>query len=187
MSKHRPTTPSLAASSYPNFTPHITLASFPSDTTIAALRESIPFGQSVVPVQFSSLLSGETYTRSVYVTVKLSPAIASLHAGIHSALKAEPRTPSFPHMSLFYIADKDAEVRERERVTREIMESSVVLNPKDRGSGITLDCNGTGADLSGQTKLDGFTGSEIWIVRCEGLVEEWQILEKIMLASTTKD
>ena len=184
MSKHRPTSPSLAASSYPNFTPHITLASFPSDTTIAALRESIPFGQSVVPIQFSSLLSGETYTRSVYVTVKLSPALASLHAEIHSVLKAEPRTLSFPHMSLFYIADKDAEVGERERVTREIMESSVILNPKDRGSGITLDC---GADPSGQTKLDGFTGSEIWIVRCEGLVEEWQILEKIMLASTTKD
>ncbi|THH17127.1 hypothetical protein EW146_g3643 [Bondarzewia mesenterica] len=184
-SQLRPSNPSLKSSSYPTFTPHITLASLPTDTDTLALRESIPIARSSIPVKFSSLVAGPVYFRSVYMAIQLSPALASLHAEIHSKLGIEPRTPSFPHMSLFYIDDEDAKGGERERMVKVMADKGVVsVTVEDGQSGVILDCGAADVNSSNQLKLVGFTGSEIWMVKCEGPVEEWQVLDKIVLATS---
>ena len=101
--------PVRSATSYPAFEPHITLASIPppeeddEDLLTLKLRESIPVGNPAMPLTFQSVEAGDTFTRSVYATIKPTSELMHLHASIHTALGQSPRTPKFPHMSLYYI------------------------------------------------------------------------------------
>lgn len=165
---------STCTSSYPRFDPHITLGTSPD---LDALRSAIPANQRRVPVRFKSVDVGPTYTRSVLVAVHPDTEISMLERHIRAKLgKGEP-PPSFPHMSFFYI--DDAEKEERQRVVGELEEKGIIQSTAD---GVVLRCEPEGR-AEDQTELAGFDGCEIWIVQCEGKVEEdWNVLEKISLA-----
>ncbi|KAI0063431.1 hypothetical protein BV25DRAFT_428577 [Artomyces pyxidatus] len=183
MARH-PTPKSPA--SYAHFHPHITLASVPSASTdVPTLTASIPKWQPILSVHFSAVVSGNHYYRSVYAAIAPTPALAALHAHIHATLgdADAPNTPAFPHMSLYYIADEEPE--ERDRMLQEMVSMGVVVPVKEgEGSGVELDCGvGTGADRDALTRLGGFTGSEVWIVDCDGPVEGWTPLKKLRLTT----
>ncbi|TFY71372.1 hypothetical protein EVG20_g1636 [Dentipellis fragilis] len=182
MAQHRP----KPDSTYPTFHPHITLASLPASIDLLVLREAIPISHSVLPVRFAAVAAGNHYFRSVYVAIQPSTDLATLHGLVHEALDVEPRTPLFPHMSLYYIDDKDEQAfDERKRALADLVSRGVVLD--DEQGGVALDCVAGDPNVDPQvagTKLNGFIGSEIWIVKCEGAVEEWEVLDKIILATT---
>jgi len=173
--------------SYPRFHPHITLCSVPSATTDPlTLREAIPLVlQRAIPIRFASLETGTHYFRSVYVAVRPSDALAALHAHIHAVLGTPPATPAFPHMSLYYIGDADAAQGERERMRDDLVSSGAVL-PDGPDGGIVLDCGcgvDPGADADSPTiaqLLSGFSGTEIWLVDCDGPVEKWERLDRLV-------
>ncbi|KAH7926638.1 LigT-like protein, partial [Leucogyrophana mollusca] len=173
----RPNTPGLSPASYPEITPHITLASVPtgSKITLDDLRKAIPPPSTPIRVQFRALTVGDHYFRSVFVAVHRTDELVALHERIMTALSdVKPTAPVFPHMSLCYIAEDDA--RERERTAEELRESGKVIENAEE-DGVTLVC-GAGEEH----KLAGFDSEEIWIVQCDGPVEDWQVLEKISLS-----
>ena len=170
---------SSSSKSYPHFHPHITLASgIPSTVSTTSLLACIP-EQVAPPVEFKSLEVGNTYFRSVFIVIHASPKLLGLHQHINSELKkldgVEPHSPRFPHMSLYYIDDSEAD--ERQTVADELLSSGRVVNDgRDR---ITLnsfiDNRCVGHELS------GFDGGEVWIVKCEGQVRQWEVLQKTVL------
>jgi len=138
--------------------------------------------QTALPVTFKSIEVGDTYFRSVYIAIHESPELSALHQRITSQLKnlccVEPRSPCFPHMSLYYIDDSEPD--ERQMVADQLLSSGrVIKDGKDR---ITLDCFSDNHRVG--HKLFGFDGGEIWVVNCQGPVEEWEVLEKVALPST---
>ena len=166
----------LSESSYPKFNPHITLATFDvSSVPLHTICSSIPTSQPSLTVDFKSIAIGSHYFRSVYLTIKPTHDLSTLHEHIHTTLGIEFRTPSFPHISLCYIDDDDAKAGERENFLREMESSGKVL--RDGEDGVSLNCGEHG----GEDWLAGFKAPEIWIVECEGPVEGWQILEKVPL------
>jgi 2',3'-cyclic-nucleotide 3'-phosphodiesterase len=168
---------SSSSKSYSNFHPHITLASgIPSSVSMTSLLACIP-EHAALPVEFKSLEVGETYFRSVFLAIHASPNLSGLHQHINNELKkldgVEPRSPRFPHLSLFYIDDSEAE--ERQMIANELLSSGrVVQDGRDR---IVLDCFTDKHNV--RHKLSGFDGVEVWIVNCEGQVEEWEALAKV--------
>lgn len=169
---------SLSESSYPRFDPHITLAALPasSEIPLSVLRASIPKSQSSLAINFKSLDIGSVYFRSVYLSVKPTAALSALHEHVHKALGLEPRTPSYPHVSLCYINDEDAEKGERAKFV-ELLESAGRVHRDESGDGVSLDCGEPGK----KDWLAGFQAPEVWIVDCNGPVEGWKIMEKIPL------
>jgi len=105
-------------------------------------------------------------------------------AGAGAGAGAGPdEPPAFPHLSLYYVADGEAHVRAR--FLQELEREEIVRHSKD-GSSVALRCvvdeesgGGSGHDHDGV--LEGFTGTQIWIVDCVGPVEGWKILDKILL------
>jgi len=173
--------------SYPKFHPHITLATVPSTTPVGEIVAAIPSGQSQVKVDFSDVVVSDAYFRSVLAVIKPSPEILSLGAKISENLKTRnPRSPMFPHMSIYYI--DDAEAGERARVLRELKDNGTVTQT---GDGVEIHTSGGPAGTPTGTGirplppgdiLRGFHGVEIWVVRCEGSVETWTVLETVKLA-----
>lgn len=159
--------------SFPNFEPHVTLASLPPDTPVSAIRACIPQDQEQINIAFRSLEIGSHYFRSVYIPVKLSPELSTLHQEVHAALRVHPKTPAYPHVSLCYVSDKDAE----KGLRRQFAES---LQVKEESDGIALGVDG-GRDESEDDGMASFRANEIWIVRCEGPVETWEVLDIIEL------
>jgi 2',3'-cyclic-nucleotide 3'-phosphodiesterase len=172
-------------SSYPRFQPHITLCSVPSATFDSLrLRNAVPRVQRAVPVRFTSLEKGIHYFRSVYVAVQPTDALSALHAHIHAALGIAPATIEFPHMSLYYIGDADATQGESERICENMASRGAVLVAP--GGGIMLDCGAdvnADVDPSTPTKLNGFLGSEIWVMDCDGPVKGWKCLDRIVIGA----
>jgi 2'-5' RNA ligase len=166
--------------SYPHFNPHITLASgIPPSIDVASILACIPDVPSL-PVEFKSLEIGDTYYRSVYIAIHASSNLSALHQSVSDKLRklegVQPRSPCFPHMSLYYI--DEAEPGERHKVADELLHSGRVVKIKEGDrDGIILDCS---AD-SREVKLSGFDGEEIWVVTCEGPVEQWKTLGKVDL------
>lgn len=157
-----------------------------------ALRESIPLGQRALPIRFARVLTGDKYFLSIYVALAPSIELAQLRS---SALKVgaggsrnpnpnpEKASPAFPHLSLFYVADEEAHTRVR--FLQEMEREGVVRHSAD-GLSVALRCAqaaGAGAGEDGDGVLEGFTATQIWIVDCEGPVEEWKILDKVLLAT----
>ncbi|KAI0306404.1 2',3'-cyclic-nucleotide 3'-phosphodiesterase [Multifurca ochricompacta] len=190
-----------ARHSFPRFHPHVTLATiqppseyFPPGTTRAVhvhvhdsalltLREAVPLGQTVVPVRFARVVSGEHYFRSIYVALAPSPELVGLRAALGAA--GTPHPPAFPHLSLYYIADEEAHTRTR---FLQELERENVVRPSADGQGVILDCDGSIESIVAPANavrfLEGFMGTEIWIVDCEGPVEGWKVLDKILLAKS---
>lgn len=160
--------------------------------TVLALREAIPLGQRALRIRFARVLSGDTYFTSIYITLLASPPteLAQLRSALlqvvvgGSGEKARA-SPSFPHLSLFYIADEEAHTRVR--LLQEMEREGVVKHSAD-GLSVALRCtageDGGGGD--GDGVLEGFTATQIWIVDCEGPVEEWKVLDKILLATSNR-
>ena len=92
----------------------------------------------------------------------------NLHERVHEALHAIPRTPSFPHLSLCYIDDNDAAIGEREAFYKTLKDGGKIR------AGGGLDCG-----LVEEDWMDCFEANEIWVVQCEGPVNEWTILRKL--------
>ncbi|KAG6854707.1 hypothetical protein C0991_002419 [Blastosporella zonata] len=167
-------------SSYPNFHPHVTLASFPSTSTpsISDIRTAIaPLLQQRLAVKFQSVDIGTHFFRSVYIAITPTPAILALHGNVHAKLGIDPSTPSFPHVSLCYIDDKDALGGERERFLEELMdEGRIRYEDSERGGGVSLKCGG---NEDGHGWMSVFEAKEVWVAECYGPVEDWTILGKI--------
>ena len=179
--------------SFPHFHPHVTLTTLrptasesaaTTATTVLTLREAVPLGQRAVPVRFARVVAGDHYFRSVFVALAPSQELVRLRAELAEA--GTPHPPAFPHLSLYYIADEEAHTRER--LLQELERENVVRQAAD-GQEVVLECaggagdDGTGSDTVGGT-LAGFTGTQIWIVDCEGPVEGWKVLDKILLAKS---
>lgn len=164
--------------SYPSFEPHITLLSLPADSSISLqeLRASIP-KSTPLKISFNSVNIGDHFFRSVYIAVKPTPELWSLHAHTHKALNQEPRTPLFPHISLCYITDEDAALGERTSFYKALNDAGRIKSIED-GDGVALNCSqGAGEDW-----MSTFETSEIWIAECNGPVESWKILDKVSLS-----
>ena len=164
----------------------------PDPRVLLALREAMPLGQRAVHVRFARVLAGDHYFRSIYVAIAPSPELAQLRAAL--ALPAQvgggkpvvvgpDSPPAFPHLSLYYVADEEAHTRAR--FLQELEREDVVRHSAD-GLTVTLRCAGGAGEDGGDGKGDGVLEScictQIWIVDCEGPVEGWKVLDKILLA-----
>ncbi|KAF9566361.1 LigT-like protein [Agrocybe pediades] len=171
--------PGLAEGTYPKFYPHITLASLPlsmeNENNLDKIDASIRNFEQPVQCSFASVDIGSHYFRSVYVSIKLDQGIKDLHRHVHESLGVEPRTPSFPHMSLCYIADEDAGKGEKERFYEELKSSGRLVDGESGSAGLNYGVGGKNG------WVDSFRGHEVWTVRCEGPVEGWVVLKKTPL------
>ncbi len=95
----------------------------------------------------------------------------------------ERASPAFPHLSLFYIADEEAHARVR--FLQEMEREGVVRHSQD-GLSVALRCGEGDDGDEGDVVLQGFMGTQIWIVDCAGPVEEWKVLDKILLATSDR-
>jgi len=91
----------------------------------------------------------------------------------------------FPHVSIYYIDDAEAE--ERARVLRELEDNGTVVTTQD-GVRIHTSRGPIGIPTGSETRplphndsLQGFDGVEIWVAHCDGPVETWTVLEKVEL------
>ena len=181
----RPPTAKVS-SSYPRFHPHITLATVPSSTPADKLVAAIPSEQSRVKVDFADVVVSDAYFRSVLAVIKSSPEISTLYVKVNENLKIHnPQSPMFPHMSIYYIDDAEAE--ERSRVLQELEDNGTVVKTED-GVQIRTSRGPTGIQTGSETRpvplgdeLQGFDGAEIWVALCDGPVETWTVLEKVAL------
>ncbi|KAI0780425.1 2',3'-cyclic-nucleotide 3'-phosphodiesterase [Trametes elegans] len=166
--------------SFPPFPPHVTLA---SASSAAALRAAVPASQRAIPARFRSLEVGEKYFTSVYVAVHSAPGspLEDLRTALEQAEGVS--VPPVAHLSLYYIDDADREERARtaETLRRELR---VLESGTDEDRSLRLACVDENADDTSREPdiLEGFDGEEIWVVRCEGPVPEWEVLERIKLA-----
>jgi 2'-5' RNA ligase len=178
----QPETRPVSAASYPEITPHITLASSGKATQDAMLR-AIPSTLHPVPVEFHRLEVGDHYFRSVFIAVKKTTELVALHEHIMAALErdgASPSAPAFPHMSISYIADEDG-IAERKKAADELRANTIVEGPEtdpDGAERVALRC---GDSEKGRVCLASFECTEVWIVQCEGPVQHWQVLHKITM------
>lgn len=105
-------------------------------------------------------------------------ALLDLHKQIHENFKVEYKTPAFPHLSLVYITDEDAEKGER-TIYQDLLEKAGKLQIGEGGKAVSLNC-GSGAE---ESWMDSFDASEIWVTKCEGPVQGWRVLGKYSLIS----
>ena len=177
--------------------------SYPDPRVLLALREAIPLGQRAVHVRFARVLAGDHYFRSIYVAIAPSPELAQLRASlalpgpaqgggknskpVAVAVRGPDSPPAFPHLSLYYVADEEAHARAR--FLQELEREDVVRHSAD-GLTVALRCAGevgAGEDGGvgggeGDGVLESCICTQIWIVDCEGPVEGWKVLDKILLA-----
>ena len=157
---------------------------------LLALREAIPLGQRAVHVRFARVISGDHYFRSIYVSIAPSLELAQLRAALALALAqgggavGPDSPPAFPHLSLYYVADEEAHTRAR--FFQELEREDVVRHSAD-GLSVALRCAEAGEEDGGRGRegngvLESCTCTQIWIVDCEGPVEGWKVLDKILLA-----
>ena len=169
-----------SAASYPNFYPHITLASQLPATmeNPDTLRSLIPWQDKPLTCSFASIEVGDVYFRSVYIAIKPSIQLLDLHKGVHENLQIETRTPSFPHLSLVYIADEDANEGERMKYYDllqkggKFKENYTGDDPGKNLKGVSLICR------SATGWMDSFDATEVWAVKCDGSVESWEVKGK---------
>lgn len=173
--------------SYPTFDPHVTLASNipakpleeirkalchpPSDTN-ARYPESQAPNDGKFKVKFAKLETGDKYHQSVLIRCQETPELLDLHVKFHKNLDIEAMTPKFPHLSVAYIEDEDAEQGERDRFVKELKEQGRVRESEDS---VSLLC------AMPDEWVDGFEAAEVWIVKCDGPVKEWEVLDRIKL------
>lgn len=156
-----------SSSSYPPFTPHITLASLPNIPD-KPLGDILPQSQKPIQAHFERLVSSRVYFRSAYIGIALSPNLSQLHAHVHEQLGIEPKTQAFPHLSLVYIDDEDKE--ERERYAQELKRQGWIKDLSDDEIEVRDAEKGVG--------LKSVEITEVWTVECVGPIQDWKVLEK---------
>ncbi|KIO17546.1 hypothetical protein M407DRAFT_170429, partial [Tulasnella calospora MUT 4182] len=165
----------------PKFQPHITLLSFPATPDIDSDALLPPQAQlpSAIPITFQQICTGKTYFQSVLI--ELEKREDSVLQALYNQVKtfnqknrgnSIPPTiegmpistkPFYPHLSLYY-GDPSMEVKE------EIIEALAAEGAISISGPLTV------GGVEG-----GFHVSEIWVVRTEGPVEEWEVLKKVKL------
>lgn len=94
--------------SSPKFHPHVTLASLPQCISLeeitTCLLDAIPV--EPIMINFRGVQTGQTYFQSVFIAIEATQTILDLHKHVHGTLGVQPKTPQFPHLSLYY-GDKD--------------------------------------------------------------------------------
>ena len=160
----------LSPSSYPAFLPHITLATVPlSDPGIPdVLLAAVPAIHQPIRANFQSLAVGDHYFRSVFIDIQPTQELVDFQNQIVINLRRrgfEPSAPRFPHMSLCYIADEDNGYRDQ---TAQLLRDTGVVD--ERTQSASLRC--------GEVSITGFDGAEVWVAKCEGPVETWEVDEK---------
>ncbi|KAI0332567.1 hypothetical protein GY45DRAFT_1246518 [Cubamyces sp. BRFM 1775] len=181
----KPTTPLKSPHSFPAFHPHVTLASSPDG---AAVRAAIPPNQGPIPVRFKELGVAEgKYFMALYVVVHQTPGseLEKVREHLRARLGDKGAIPPVAHMSLYYIDEADRE--ERERMAERLRSELRVLEGQgpDGESVLKLAC--VDDEREGEKEpviLEGFDGEEIWVVKCEGPVRDWEIMEKIPLVQS---
>jgi 2'-5' RNA ligase len=174
--------PSLIETSYPTFHPHVTLLSLPRslEDHIDSIKVCVAKYRTKPPpvCRFKSVDIGDHYYRSVYVAIQPTLELLGMHKYFHDKMEIEPRTPAFPHLSLCYIDDADAENGERQAFYDALKDTGELgtINEDDRVEGVSLKCGSDNQDW-----IDHFNASEVWAVLCEGPVEGWRVLQKFSL------
>lgn len=170
----------LSPISYPVFCPHVTLATVRSgDEVPSGLLANLAKGRQSIRLNFLSLVVGDHYFRSLLVSARPTEDLLALRDEITETLShLSPRpAPIFPHLSLAYIADEDAEAGERERIAQSLRERGVVVEDESSHT-VSLRC--------GEVCLSGVDLAEIWLVDCEGPVEGWSVRDKISLPGASE-
>ncbi|KAJ7172185.1 hypothetical protein C8R46DRAFT_1085049 [Mycena filopes] len=122
----------LAETSYPAFTPHITLASLPHpEPSLATILSAIPDTQHALPITFDAVAVGDHFFRSVFLAVRPTAALRDLHQHVHAKLGIPEKTPKYPHISLCYINDEDAAAGERMRYFEALEQSGRIRKDGD--------------------------------------------------------
>ncbi|TDL25015.1 LigT-like protein [Rickenella mellea] len=161
-------------SPYPSFPPHITLGSFPSETPLSEITSAITSLADPLRIKFKSIDVGDHFFRSVFISIENTTKLRELHGAIHDALKLERKTPNFPHLSLYYIAESKAS--ERQLVLDNLWKKGRLVRLSEGEVALNLDHSG------GQERLiSEFAAKEAVIALCDGPVEEWKILDTITL------
>lgn len=145
--------------SSPCFPPHVTLASLPNCISPQEIVSCLS-SQQQVTLSFEQVRTGTTFYQSVFIAVQPSSQLSQLHQHVHRTLGIQPRTPEFPHLSLYYGDEGKAEI------VRKLQEDGITQN------------------VNGKLAVDGITeflGMEVWVVSCVGRPEEWSVTDKISL------
>ena len=116
-----------------------------------------------ITLSFEDICVGETFHQSIYATIQKTPPLHLMHQYVHRALKTEPMTPQFPHMSLYY-GEGDRKV---------VLEGM-------RTSGKITDVEGGGVIVSGTSAI---AATEVWLVDTTGPPEEWKTLTIVKLGN----
>ncbi|KAG8835366.1 hypothetical protein FRC17_003849 [Serendipita sp. 399] len=154
----------------PKFEPHMTVVTIPCPSAIPPLQSSL------MPVltrfenlrlTFKSLFVGTSYFVSVALLLQPTAALVEFQKDIVNALSQElgidsPDRPFLPHISLYY---GDISPEDRERIASAIRARGVLDNETDAG----LSIGGVNSNLP----------DELWVVKTEGPVESWEVIEMI--------
>lgn len=108
-------------------------------------------------VQFESVILGQTFFQSVMIRIKREVGLESFRQKVVHALDVRADT-WFPHLSLYY-GDSQAI---REKILPEIHQLT-----------------GSGEAVCLVEGIAGWLGGSLWIVRTEGPVDSWKVLETI--------
>ncbi|KAG6862070.1 hypothetical protein C0995_007200 [Termitomyces sp. Mi166 len=147
----------------------------PTSDIRAVIDSALGQSEGNLPIKFQSVDIGTHFYRSVYIAITLTPGLQALHRDVHTKLGIEPKTPAYPHVSLCYINDADA--AEREKFLDELKNEGKIRYESD-GKGVSLKC-GKGED---SVWLSEFRAREVWVAKCDGPVESWTVLDKILIA-----
>ena len=165
--------PPGGGSSYPDFEPHITLASLHkhSKNDLSKVVKALgDLSQVCIMLHFESI-----HFRNEYVAIGVKSATTSLsnlrdelHENLH--IDSEPNRFS-PHLSLAYIDEKGNQ--EKNAYVNRLRK----LGRLQGTTHVTLDGGGHGLGVSGLW-LSHFIGSEIWIMEWKG-IDDHKVLKRL--------
>ncbi|GAA5940656.1 uncharacterized protein JCM15063_006315 [Sporobolomyces koalae] len=156
----------------PSFHPHVTLLTrlFPrSLDRIPDLLRAWKQEHQTLVLEYEGLgskaLEEHAYFQYAFVKIRPSDALKSLRALTEAELvDQEVADEYFPHLSLMYSSNWDESTQILKELAAEGDDHEV-----ERGGAYMF---------KGQRSIEI---SEVWAVKCEGKVEDWQILEKFQL------
>jgi len=134
-----------------------------------------------IPITFKRLCTGNSYFQSVLVELELADGgvLDSVHKTIletnmevlknRGASESDVNAryfPYYPHLSLHY---GDVSAEKREEIVDDLDQQGVIESVEGHPPVTVVGVEG------------GFQVTEIWIVKTEGPIEEWQVLEKVEL------
>ncbi|KAF8511119.1 2',3'-cyclic-nucleotide 3'-phosphodiesterase, partial [Hysterangium stoloniferum] len=146
--------------SSPSFPVHITLAGLPACISLHEIITCLS-SEEAVKITFQDVCTGKTFFQSVFIAIQQSVQLSHLHEHVHKTLGVQPKTPEFPHLSLYYGDNHKQEIVQMLRENGTIQAST-------KG----------GIAVAG---VDEFLAEEVWVVECIGKPEDWVVKEKIYL------